>query len=98
MTDVTRERFPVEVLKIIQDIADSHFVAIDLEFSGVSGRGQRNGKPTLEELYQETKNSAEKYQVLQIGLTVVKEDTVKGKLAVAYGLRLREPPVSTLEI
>lgn len=79
--DVPYDRFQSEAVKIIQEISRSHFVAFDLEFSGVAGRGQRQsaGKPSLQELYEETKTAADKYQVLQVGLTIVSEDAISGK-------------------
>ena len=79
--DVTKVELPVELINIIRHIANSHFVAIDLEFSGITGRqkrGAQQGKPTLQEIYHETKEAARKYQVLQIGLTIVEEDETRG--------------------
>ena len=79
--DIQRTRFPFELVKIMHMIADSHFVAFDLEFSGIpTRRNWPNGKkPSLQEYYEETKEAAHKYQVLQVGLTVVHEDLKKGK-------------------
>ena len=77
--DISRSRFPLELVKIIQLVADSHFVAFDLEFSGIAGRRKNRKKPSLQEVYQDVKEAAEQYQVLQVGLTVVHEDLVAGK-------------------
>lgn len=78
--DISQTRFPQELLKIINEIAESHFVAFDLEFSGVAGRRPvGTGKLNLQELYDDTKAAAEKYQILQVGLTIVKEDVKRGR-------------------
>jgi poly(A)-specific ribonuclease len=82
--DIQKSQFPQEILSIIQHVADSHFIAFDLEFSGVAGRrkvppGGKRDKLTLQELYEDVKEAAEKYQILQVGLTIVQEDQDKGK-------------------
>lgn len=78
--DVSSRQFSSELVKIIQLIADSHFVALDLEFSGICGRRARGsrGKVPLQQVYEDVKEAAEKYQVLQVGLTIVEEDAQKG--------------------
>jgi poly(A)-specific ribonuclease len=80
MMEVQRSRFHIELVKIIQEVADSHFIAFDLEFSGVADRRRPTdgGKLTLQQLYEDNKEAAGKYQVLQVGLTIVKEDEKKG--------------------
>ena len=78
--DVPHSRFPYEILKIIQEVADSHLIAFDLEFSGVAGRRPaKSGKLTLQEYYEDIKEAAEKYQILQVGFTIVQEDLEKGR-------------------
>ena len=73
--DISSYDFPSGVLSIIKEISECHFVAIDCEFSGIAGRRPRGtGKLTLQQYYQETREAAQQYQVLQIGLAVVKED------------------------
>jgi hypothetical protein len=74
--DVTRETFPDLLPKILEDITNAHFIALDLEFSGVPLPSSPNvGLATLQERYESVKAAAEKYQILQIGLTCVVEDT-----------------------
>lgn len=81
--DITSDRFASEALKIIAEISESHFVAVDCEFSGITGRRPAGtGKLTLQELYEDTKAAAEQYQVLQVGLTIVKEDLEKKRYVV----------------
>ncbi|KAF2150574.1 CAF1-domain-containing protein [Myriangium duriaei CBS 260.36] len=84
--DIQRHNFPSKLLDILEAISESYFVAFDLELSGVPVRpygAHRSGKATLQERYTETKAAAERYQILQIGLTCVKEDTADG----AYQLK-----------
>ncbi|KAI7505337.1 CAF1-domain-containing protein [Hortaea werneckii] len=69
------------ILDILTDISESRFVAIDLELSGVPTKQIRHqaGKPSLQERYAETKEAAERYQILQIGVTCVQQDAENGK-------------------
>nr|POE79572.1 poly(a)-specific ribonuclease parn [Quercus suber] len=64
------------LLDIITDISEARFVAIDLELSGVCSKSLRatSGRQTLQERYLETKEAAERYQILQFGLTCVHQD------------------------
>lgn len=73
--------FPEELIHIIQHVADSQFVAIDLEFSGVAGRRSAGGtgKLTLQDYYQDLRSAAQIYQILQVGLTTVSEDIDNGE-------------------
>ncbi|KAK4540188.1 hypothetical protein LTR36_009686 [Oleoguttula mirabilis] len=79
--EVDKVSFYPLLLDIFTDISEAHFVAIDLELSGVPSKGMRAdpGKPTLQQRYRETKEAAERYQILQIGITCVKQDTDSGK-------------------
>lgn len=79
--EVDKTSFYPLLLDILTDISESHFVAIDLELSGVPSKGIRTtpGKQTLAERYLETKAAAERYQILQIGVTCVTQDVEHGK-------------------
>lgn len=81
--DINRSRFATDVLDIIENICNSHFIAFDLEFTGVAERRQRDRgrKLTLQEVYDDVREAAKRYQTLQIGFTIVQEDLEKGKLA-----------------
>ncbi len=94
--DIPHSRFPCEVLKIIQEVADSHFIAFDLEFSGVAGRrAAKSQKLTLQEYYEDIKAAAEKYQILQVGFTIVQEDLRTGcYIARPYNFNIS--PLTTL--
>lgn len=82
--DVTRRTFPSQLPAIISAIADAHFVAIDLELSGIPTsqanklRAYDGGRPSLQERYEENKKAAEKYQILQLGITCVGENLNRG--------------------
>lgn len=78
--DIPKDRFAYEALRLLYDIADSHFIAFDFEFSGIAERNRdRAGKPTLQERYEETRQSVHEYQPLQIGLTIAKSDEKNGR-------------------
>lgn len=75
-----------ELLPILKNISNARFIAVDVEMSGIStrtryspkGRFNETGKPSLQEQYEETKEAAERYQVLQIGLTCIEENWKNG--------------------
>ncbi|QIX00841.1 hypothetical protein AMS68_006358 [Peltaster fructicola] len=80
--DVTQTSFYPLLVDILHDLSKAHFVAFDLELSGVpvkQNRGQQSGRPSLQERYIETKAAAQKFSILQFGLTCVIEDTELGK-------------------
>ena len=78
--DITKAQFGTEAVRLLQNIADSHFISFDFEFSGIAERVRdRSGKPTVQERYEETRASVQDYQPLQIGLTIVKLDEKKGR-------------------
>lgn len=81
--DVTKTSFYPLLLNILKDISESYFVAFDLELSGVpvkqAAANRRVGRPSLQERYEEVKEAAEKYSILQIGLTCMREDVDTGK-------------------
>ena len=82
--DVIGRTFQSLLPSILRAISRAHFVSFDLELSGIPGKqtGQlrdlNSGKQTLQERYEETKKAAERYQVLQLGLTCVEEDRERG--------------------
>ena len=86
--DVTGHTFQSELPRILEAIANSRVVCFDLELSGIPGKqtGQarasgrsEDGKQTLQKRYEETKRAAERYQILQLGLTCVEEDLKTGR-------------------
>lgn len=74
--DLTRQNFPSYLPWLLSDLSSSCLVAIDLELSGIAlklGRYSSRAQ-TLQQRYEEIKAAAEKYHVLQIGLTICRED------------------------
>ncbi|MCJ1283647.1 hypothetical protein MMC26_002978 [Xylographa opegraphella] len=78
---------------MLRALASAHFIAIDLELSGIQSKTihrpkvvengsnearSTGGKQTLQERYEEAKEAAERYQILQVGLTIVNEDADTG--------------------
>ena len=90
--DVDATSFFPNFLSILSDVSEAHFVALDLELSGVPSKdfwSSRSGRSTLQERYLETKEAAERYQILQIGLTCVEQDLTNGKYILKpYNLEL----------
>jgi hypothetical protein len=83
--DITRQSFYYLLPRILHELADCDFLALDLELSGISLKPTQgvpikgsSRKQTLQQRYEEVKEAAERYTILQIGLTVVKEDAKTG--------------------
>lgn len=75
--DVNKTSFYPLLIDILTDISKAHFVAIDLELSGIpSHQSWGSGKLPLEDRYLAIKEAAERYQILQIGLTCVEQDVL----------------------
>ena len=90
--DIDESGFWTQLVPILRSICDATFVAIDLEMSGIPMRGygfndrsHLAGRPSLQELYEETREAGMKYQVLQIGITCIEEDRERG----TFALRMR---------
>ncbi|KAJ5647744.1 hypothetical protein N7490_004116 [Penicillium lividum] len=83
--DVTGGNFAALLPWILHQISCSCFVAIDLEFSGIAivPTSKASRDQSLQERYLEVKAAAEKYQILQIGLTVCQENTTNGLYTVS---------------
>lgn len=76
--DINGNNFRAILPKILEAISRAHFVSFDLELSGIPGRQTGRGKQTLQERYADTKKAAERYQILQLGLTCVEENNERG--------------------
>ncbi|EED22830.1 CAF1 family ribonuclease, putative [Talaromyces stipitatus ATCC 10500] len=64
---------------ILRDISECAFVALDFEFSGIPSHQAGSRPQSLQERYAEVKEAAKTYQILQVGLTIVKEDVLREK-------------------
>ena len=87
--DINVNNFHSRLPSLLRAVSDAHFVAMDLELSGIPGHQinkpraagddtKRGGKATLQERYEDTKKAAETYQVLQLGITCVEENKDRG--------------------
>lgn len=78
--DMTKEAFRYYLPWILHELTTCCFVSLDLELSGIpfSPGGNDRKTQSLQERYVQTKAAAEKYQVLQVGLTICHEDTKTG--------------------
>ncbi|KAJ4336295.1 hypothetical protein N0V95_008642 [Ascochyta clinopodiicola] len=78
--EVDAPSFPHHLLALLIHISEADFVSFDLELSGIPSRlpnkKPRAGRLTLEDRYAETKEGADRYQILQVGLTCAKFDYV----------------------
>ncbi|KAL6705488.1 hypothetical protein ACN47E_006753 [Coniothyrium glycines] len=82
--EVDAVSFPHHLLGLIINISEADFVSFDLELSGIPSRlpdrpKRGPGRFTLEERYAETKQGADRYQILQVGLTCARFDYIANK-------------------
>ncbi|KAF2846408.1 CAF1-domain-containing protein [Plenodomus tracheiphilus IPT5] len=82
--DVDAESFPHHLLGLFIHISEADFVSFDLELSGIPSRlpdkpARGRGRYTLEERYAETKQGADRYQILQVGITCARFDYIANK-------------------
>lgn len=79
--EVDRTAFPQMLPTMLKHLSTAHFVAFDLELSGIPTRKQHasEGKQTLQQRYAEVKRAAETFHILQVGLTCVEQDTKNDK-------------------
>jgi poly(A)-specific ribonuclease len=85
--EVDKSSFNAQLLPILQHIANATYVTFDLEMSGITTRPRHStndrshelGKPSLQEQYEEVKDAADTYQIVQVGITCVEEDREKGE-------------------
>ncbi|ORY05144.1 ribonuclease H-like domain-containing protein [Clohesyomyces aquaticus] len=95
--DVDNVSFPHHLLGILTAISESDFVSLDFELSGIASRA-RGGprtkfhKQSIQERYAEIKASAEKYTIIQVGITCAHFDYIKD----CYVLRPYNIPISPL--
>jgi poly(A)-specific ribonuclease len=88
--EVDQGHFRKQLFAILKHISTAAFVTFDLEMSGIHKRAtfgtgdiSRDGRPTLQQMYEETKEAAETFQILQVGITCVEEDREKGEIVIA---------------
>jgi poly(A)-specific ribonuclease len=80
--EVDAASFPHHLFGLFVNISEADFVSFDLELSGIPSRIQNKpprpggGPFTLEERYAETKEGADRYQILQVGITCARFDYI----------------------
>lgn len=83
--EVDAASFPQDLLGLLINISEADFVSFDLELTGIPSRLQNkpprigDGRYTLEERYAETREGANRYQILQVGITCARFDYVANK-------------------
>jgi poly(A)-specific ribonuclease len=82
--EVDAPSFPYHLLGLFINISEADFVSFDLELSGIPSRlpnkpPRAAGRLTLADRYAETKAGADRYQILQVGLTCAKFDYIEKK-------------------
>lgn len=80
------------LLSTLKRISNAYAVAFDLELSGIPTRKAGRDRRTLEDRYADVKEAAEKYHILQLGLTLIEEDADKEH----YVLRSYNIPLTPL--
>ncbi|KAJ5584970.1 uncharacterized protein N7459_004770 [Penicillium hispanicum] len=75
--ELTNQNFTNYLPWVLNEISTSCFVSLDLELSGIPMSPSCLGPKTqsLQDRYAENKAAAEKYQILQLGLTICHENT-----------------------
>ncbi len=65
---------------VLQAISEAAFISLDLEMTGIRTTNRPyDEKPSLQEAYEEAKEAAETFQVLQLGLTCFGYDETSSK-------------------
>jgi poly(A)-specific ribonuclease len=85
--EVDAASFPCHLLGLIINISEADFVSFDLELSGIPSRlpakdrkpAEGGGRFSLQERYAETKEGANRYQILQVGITCARFDYIANK-------------------
>lgn len=76
--DITRSNFWANLPSIIRAISYSHSIAIDLEMTGIATKDKPDRiNPTLIQVYEDAKQAALAFAILQIGLTCIFWDDEK---------------------
>lgn len=78
--EVTSVSFSDYFPAILNNISTSCFVSLDFELSGVGFKPSipQSRTQTVEERYVDAKAAADRYQILQVGLTTCHEDKENG--------------------
>ncbi|TQN73348.1 Poly(A)-specific ribonuclease PARN [Colletotrichum shisoi] len=71
--EVTTENFWRQLPRILLSIANSQFVAIDLEMTGIADKNseERLGNPTKQQIYEIARKIASTFNVFELGITCI---------------------------
>lgn len=74
---VPASRFWKELTTILPEIADSEYVAVDFEMTGIEPRrAPKIDRPTIHQIYERAKQATETFNVVQFGITCIRFDPV----------------------
>ena len=87
--EVTSQNFWETLPAVLGAMASASHVSIDLEMTGIYSKNTAiNGKTPLNTIYEKAKEAAERFQIVQFGLTCISYDKrSKGKSNRVYILR-----------
>ena len=82
--EVDGPSFAEHLVRLLIDVSEADFVSFDLELSGIPSRlpdkkPRGPGRLTMDDRYEETREGANRYQILQIGLTCGRFDYIENK-------------------
>lgn len=72
--DINQNNFWSTLPVVLKAIAEATFVAVDLEMTGIKSKQITSlsvSSSSMEQVYHQAKNSAEAFQIIQIGLTCI---------------------------
>jgi poly(A)-specific ribonuclease len=96
--EIDASSYPHRLLGLLTHISEADFVSFDLELTGIPSRlpgkelSRGGGRKTLKDRYEETKTAADRYNILQVGITCGRFDYIANK----YVLRPYNITVSPL--
>lgn len=87
--EITSNNFWEALPKVFEAMAAANHVAIDLEMSGIfTNATYPSTRPTIETIYAQAKEAAERFQIVQFGLTCLCHGpSTKCKLIIIYRLK-----------
>lgn len=86
--DIDASSYPHQLIELLVAISEADFVSFDLELTGIPSRlpGKEQWRPRtnnerkpLEDRYQETKDAAGRFSILQAGITCARFDYASNK-------------------
>jgi poly(A)-specific ribonuclease len=91
--DITATNFDASLQGMLECLAGSHFVTLDLELSGVPSVVTGHGLDRMQDRYRDLKAAADKFSAVQVGFTIVHRDTSAGGGYAAYPYNMYLRPI-----